>query len=85
LQQRLFTTEMSLDVNNIPVVEYVLEQKFIDNTTGVELIDLTNSLIPRNKSKNLQLIDSRNTAWSVEDFFKLKHVAYNDTLTQIFI
>lgn len=85
LQQRLFTTEMSFDVNNQPVVEYVLEQKFIDNMTGVELTDLTNSLIPHNKSKNLQLIDSRNIVWSVEEFFKLKHVAYDDALTEIFI
>lgn len=94
LQQRLFTTEMSRDVNNIPVVEYVLEQKFINNINGVELTNLSNPLIPRNKSKNLQLIDSGFksitsegviTPWDVSDFFNLKHVAYNDEDTSVFL
>jgi len=93
-QQRLFTTEMSRDVNNIPVVEYVLEQKFINNINGVELTNLSNPLIPRNKSKNLQLIDSGFksitpegviTPWDVSDFFNLKHVAYNDEDTSVFL
>jgi len=85
IQQRLYTTEISLGIKNIQTVEYVLEQKFINNVTGVELTDLNDALIPLNKSKNLQLIDSRIAEWSVEDFFNLKHVAYNDSLTEVFI
>jgi hypothetical protein len=85
IQQRLYTTEISLGIKNIPNVEYVLEQKFINNVDGVELTDLNNPLIPRNKSKNLQLIDSGITPWDVDDFFNLKHVAYNDAMTEIFL
>jgi len=85
IQQRLYTTEISLGIKNIQTVEYVLEQKFINNVDGFELTDLNNPLIPRNKSKNLQLIDSGITPWNVDDFFNLKHVAYNDAMTEIFL
>ena len=72
----------------------MLEQKFINNINGVELTNLSNPLIPRNKSKNLQLIDSGFksitsegviTPWDVSDFFNLKHVAYNDEDTSVFL
>jgi hypothetical protein len=85
IQQRLYTTEMYVDTKNTTIINYVIKQKFINDDTGVELTVLTDPQLPLNISKNLQLIDSRNTAWSTEDLFKLKHVAYNDALTEIFI
>lgn len=85
-EQRLYTS--SIDSNNN--YNYVIEQKFINNVDGTELTNLGNILIPRNKSKTLQLIDAGFksitsdgviTPWDGIDFYERKHVVYNDSLT----
>jgi len=90
-EQRLYTSLMKSDV--IDNIKYVAEQKFINDTTGEELTNLSNPLIPRNKSKYLQLIDAGFksitpdgviTPWDGIDFYARKHVVYNDDLTPIF-
>ncbi len=92
LQQRLYTTEMVRDVNGIAVISHVIEQKFINPDTGVEITDLNNELLPRNKSKNITLLGTGKSIsqngvivpWEVDDFFKLKHIAFNDNNVEIF-
>jgi hypothetical protein len=90
-EQRLYTSLMKSDI--IDNIKYVAEQKFIDDTSGEELTNLSNPLIPHNKSKYLQLIDAGFksitsegviTPWDGIDFYARIHVVYNDDLTPIF-
>lgn len=90
-EQRLYTSLMKSDI--IDNIKYVAEQKFIDDTSGEELTNLSNPLIPRNKSKYLQLIDAGFKSitsegvinpWDGIDFYARIHVVYNDDLTPIF-
>lgn len=78
VQQRKFTTTFDNDNN----VYYVVEQNFIDENTGNEIINLSDSRLSSmyNKSKSLQLINAKGQIFSYNDIKLLKHVAFNDSV-----
>jgi len=96
-QQRLYSTLVfKRDRVSNDQILYVITQEFIDSSTGapiVPAVNANNAKLPRNKSSTLELYNSgynsvaQNgvpTPWNGNDYFKLKHVAYDDNNT-IFI
>ena len=79
-------------INNENLIEGTVEQKFVNGQTGVELYNFANPVLnnlknvtTRNKSRYCSLLDAGYNlnndevqAWSVNDYWHYKHVAFKD-------
>ncbi len=93
LQQRLYTTETYRHpLSFLDQPQHVATQSFINEENGIEITDVIN-YPTRNVSKTLELYNSGYKSidnngiiiqWTAQDFFELKHVTFNDNITEVF-